>query len=137
VSAGRPRLRLPASVRRAIIDHAHRERPYECCGFLVGAPGVAHHAVAMANVERSAVRYRIDDRAHIDLRRSLRTFRPALVIIGVYHSHPNGRAEPSPTDVAQAMYPEWTHVIVGLAGARPAVRAFRITGGTARAVALE
>lgn len=131
------RLRLPASVRRAIIDHARRERPYECCGFLVGAPGAARYAVPMANVARSAVRYQIDDRAHIELRRTLRTFTPSVAIVGVYHSHPNGRAEPSPTDVAQAMYAEWTHVIVGLGSTRPAVRAFRIVDGMVRAVTLE
>ncbi len=93
-------------------------------------------AVPMTNAEKSRVRYRIDDRAHIELRRVLRGLRPALSILGVYHSHPAGDAWPSETDVAEALYPEWTYLIVGLAGARPIVRAFRIRQGTARPVPL-
>ena len=44
----------------------------------------------------------------------LRQFSPALSILGVYHSHPAGVAEPSPTDIDEAMYPEWAYVIIGL-----------------------
>ena len=62
------------------------------------------------------MRYRVDDRAHIELRRVLRGVRPALSILGVYHSHPAGDAWPSETDVAEALYPDWTHLIVGLGG---------------------
>ena len=38
---------------------------------------------------------------------------------------PRGRARPSRRDVAEAMYPDWIHVIIGLAGRTPEVRAFR------------
>ena len=61
-------VRVPRDVRRAMIDHARRDRPRECCGFVVGAPARAMFVVAMTNVDRSRVRYRIDDRAHIELR---------------------------------------------------------------------
>ena len=87
-------------------------------------------AVPMANVHESRVRYRIDDRAHIELRRVLRSVRPELSILGVYHSHPVGDAWPSNTDVAEALYPDWTHLIVGFRGRRPILRAFRIRKGT-------
>ena len=89
-------------------------------------------ALRMANVEKSRERYRIDDRAHIELRRVLRGARPELSILGVYHSHPAGDAWPSDTDVADAFYPDWTYVVVGLKGRRPVVRAFRIRKGTVR-----
>ena len=124
------------SVRRTLVEHARRDRPLECCGFLIGDSRTVAYAVPMENVERSRVRYRIDDRAHIALRRALRAFRPAVSIVGVYHSHPEGPAEPSPTDIAEALYPEWIHVIVGLGAARPTVRAFRIRRGAVRAVLL-
>jgi proteasome lid subunit RPN8/RPN11 len=52
-------------------------------------------------------RYRIDDAAHVGLRRVLRGFVPAISIVGVYHSHPAGDAVPSPSDIAEAMYPDW------------------------------
>jgi [CysO sulfur-carrier protein]-S-L-cysteine hydrolase len=129
-------LSVPRSVRLAIVDHARRERPMECCGFILGSPSRVMFVVPMANVQRSEVRYRIDDRAHIDLRRMLRDVRPALSIIGVYHSHPAGDPWPSETDIAEASYPDWVHVIVGLRGRRPVLRGFRIRHGRARPVRL-
>jgi proteasome lid subunit RPN8/RPN11 len=113
-------------VRRAIVDHARRDRPFECCGFVVGSPRQAAFVVPMPNAARSRVRYRIDDKAHIELRRMLRGVRPALSIIGVYHSHPEGDSYPSMTDVDEAFYPDWTHVIVGFSGGRAILRAFQI-----------
>lgn len=120
---------LPAVVRRAIVAHARREAPRECCGLLVGVGRRVRFAVPMVNRAASEVRYRVDDRAHLDLRRVLRGFAPPLGIVGVYHSHPASRAVPSATDVAEAYYPEWVHVIVSLAGARPRLAAFRIAHG--------
>ena len=127
---------VPRAIRQAIVAHARQEWPRECCGFLIGAGGRALFALRMANVAKSRVRYRIDDRAHIELRRVLRGIRPKVSILGVYHSHPAGDAWPSETDVADAFYPDWTHVIVGLEGRRPIVRAFRIRHGTVRQVPL-
>ena len=86
-------------------------------------------AVPMDNAAASPVRFRIDDRAHIELRRSLRRARPPLRILGVYHSHPAGVAWPSASDVAEAHYPDWVHLIVGLGGGRAALRGFRIRNG--------
>lgn len=91
-------------------------------------------AVAMANVSpHPAVRYRLDDRAHIELRRVLRAMAPPLVIRGVYHSHPKGDPAPSTTDVAEALYPDWLHVIVGMRDGRARMRAYRIRQGRVRA----
>ena len=123
-----------AAVRRAIITHARRESPNECCGFLLGRSREILYAVPMRNVAGSPTRFRIDDREHIALRRALRPIAPALEIVGVYHSHPKGDPVASPTDVAEAMYPRWVHVIIGLRGGRARVQAFRIAKGRARAL---
>jgi len=119
-------LRLPLAVRRALIAHARRDRPRECCGLLIGAGGRVSHAIAMRNVATGTARYQLDPREHIAVRRILRGCSPALEIIGVYHSHPNGAARPSPTDLTAAHYPAWAYVIVGLRGGRAVVRAFQI-----------
>lgn len=122
---------VDVAIRRALVAQARRERPRECCGFLLGHGARVRFALATANVESSAVRYRIDDRAHIQLRRLLRGAAPPLEIVGVYHSHPAGDAVPSATDVAEAMYPGWIYMIVGLK--RPAaIRAFRVRGRAVR-----
>ena len=122
---------MPAAVRRAILQHARRERPNECCGFLLGRGAEIRFASAMANVApRPAHAYRIDSREHIALRRVLRTVEPALEIVGVYHSHPSGSARPSAQDVHEAHYPDWIHLIVGFSGRRALIYAYRIRRGT-------
>lgn len=123
---------LPGPIRRALVEHARREHPDECCGLLVGRSRRVLFAVAMENVSRQPrKRFRIGDRAHIELRRALRRFVPPLEVVGVYHSHPGGPAEPSPTDLAGAHYPEWLYVVIGLgtAGSQPHVEVYRLTGG--------
>ncbi len=123
---------IERSLRDAVIDHAMRAAPAECCGLLIGSPEHVAYAVAMRNVERGRTRYRLDDREHIELRRWLRRCTPALAIQGVYHSHPASAPMPSPTDIAEAGYPDWLFVIVGLKP-RPLVRGFRIRGAKATA----
>src|SRR6185295_3038471 len=95
--------RIPTAVTRAIVAHARRDHPNECCGLLLGRRGAVQFALPMENVLASPTRYRISDAAHIECRRFLRSFAPELSIVGVYHSHPAGTAEPSPRDLAEAM----------------------------------
>jgi proteasome lid subunit RPN8/RPN11 len=133
----RPRiLRIPAGTIRSMVLHARRARPRECCGLLVGRGARVTFAVPLRNVARGRTRYRVDPRDHIALRRVLRETSRALAIVGVYHSHPRGRAYPSETDVAEALYPEWAHVIVGLGGRRAAVGAFAIARAAVTRLAL-
>ena len=127
---------VSASAAGIMLAHARRARPRECCGLLVGGRGRVKTAVPMPNLARTRTRFQIDPRAHIALQRVLRVIAPALSIVGVYHSHPRGRAVPSETDIAEAQYPDWIHVIVGLGGARPETRAFLIARGRARRIAL-
>lgn len=127
---------LPATARRAIVAHAAREHPHECCGLLVGQGRSIVDAIPMRNVEASPTKFRIDDREHIALRRTLRTASPPLRILGVYHSHPSGPARPSPTDVAEAFYPEWVYVIAAVANGRARVRGFVLDDGRMRPIRL-
>lgn len=124
----RRRLTIAPGVLGAIARHARSARPRECCGFLVGRPYRVAFAVGTTNVAAGDTRYRIGDAAHIELRRALRRFRPSLEIVGVYHSHPSGEPRPSARDIAEAFYPAWVHVIVGLRP-RVAIRAYRIANG--------
>lgn len=121
---------------RAVVLHARRARPREACGLLVGAGARVAFAVPIRNIARGRTRFRLDPAEHIALRRVLRAVTPAVEILGVYHSHPRGAARPSDTDVAEALYPTWVHLIVGLAGRTPAVRAFRIARGRIHRVRL-
>jgi proteasome lid subunit RPN8/RPN11 len=138
-SSGRPprAVVLPRAVRRAIITHARQSLPVECCGLLVGRGRHVSGALPIDNRARSAVRYELDPRAHIDARRVLRQLMPPLEILGVYHSHPAGSARPSASDIDEAAYGEWVYLIVGLKGGRASLAAFRINTGRARPVRLD
>jgi proteasome lid subunit RPN8/RPN11 len=50
-------------------------------------------------------------------------------IIGVVHSHTHSEPYPSPTDVAQAIDPEWHYLIVSLKRDGPELRSYRIVDG--------
>lgn len=53
-----------------------------------------------------------------------------LELLGIYHSHPNGKNEPSPRDIELAYYPDAAYFIISpLVGAARPVRAFSILDG--------
>jgi desampylase len=115
----------------AMVAHARRDLPHECCGLLVGTADNVDASVAARNIAPTpATRYEVDPREHIALNRELRGSGHA--VIGVYHSHPRGPARPSPSDVADAFYPDFIYVIVSLADPlHAAVGAFEIRDGRA------
>lgn len=127
-------VRLPASVRTAMIAHARDEAPNECCGLLIGRDGEIVDAVPARNLLASPTRYLLDPAAHIDVRRRLRGTDRA--VIGAYHSHPDAPAAPSDTDRAEALYPEFLWVIVSLAAPEGDVAAFRLTERAAAPVTI-
>jgi len=49
-------------------------------------------------------------------------------LLGIYHSHPVSQPYPSPTDRAEAHYPDALYVLVSLRTVTPEIRAFRIGG---------
>ncbi len=121
---------IPASVLAAIVDHARSDAPAECCGLLaVDDAGAVVGAYPVVNIERSPVRFTVDPDGHFAALRSAEARGWALG--GVYHSHPRSTPVPSRTDLAGALDPQWFHVIAGLAGDAPEVRAWRIVGGVA------
>ena len=85
--------------------------PYECCGLLIGVGRNPDSAVRVTRIAESRNlaapermdRFEIDPALQFSLMRELRGSDEA--IIGVYHSHPNGRATPSPRDLEDARDP--------------------------------
>jgi proteasome lid subunit RPN8/RPN11 len=101
----------------------------ECCGLLAGRGGVITHVFPATNTAPDpAKNYEIDPRETVRL---LREFREQhLEFLGIYHSHPNGKNEPSARDIELAYYSEAIYFIVSpLADAPKPVRAFSIRDG--------
>ena len=103
----------------------------ECCGLLAGRDGVITRTFAASNAASDPVRnYEI---APQELFRLMREIRDAkLELLGIYHSHPNGKNEPSARDIKLAYYPDTVFFILSpLAEAPSPVRAFSIRDGQA------
>jgi proteasome lid subunit RPN8/RPN11 len=85
----------------AMRAHAAAAHPLEACGILFGEDGLITEARAVANVHPAPrTHFAIDPQALIDAHRAART--GGAQVVGYYHSHPQGPAEPSATDRACA-----------------------------------
>jgi proteasome lid subunit RPN8/RPN11 len=129
-----PPVFLPLHMHQAMIEHALRELPDECCGVLLGRDGAMQRAVAMRNTEPAPDRYIMDPEQQIALFTEME--RTGEQLLGIYHSHPKSSAMPSGSDLQLAFHPEAVYVIVSLEGNTPDVRGFRLTKNGFEEVAL-
>jgi proteasome lid subunit RPN8/RPN11 len=111
-----------------MIVHAREEAPNECCGILAGKDGRILQLYRATNAEQSRYRYNIDSRELFRIHRECEE--RDWEFVGIYHSHTDSEAYPSPTDVRLAFWPEALYFVVSLRdSASPAVRAYRIVDG--------
>ena len=133
------RVNLPAALVAQIEDEARAAYPRECCGLLVGERCgdrvhvfLAHPA---ANVAEGDDRFEIDPQTQFTLLHALRG--TGRAIVGCYHSHPDGFAEPSQSDRLSAAETDFLWLIVGLTyAAATGVNAFVFDGAKFGPVAL-
>ena len=108
----------------ALQDAAAQAAPKEACGLLLGAGGVIEEARTCANLAVNPLRFfEIDPAALIAAHRAERGGGPAL--LGYWHSHPSGRAEPSAEDQRQASGDGKIWAIIGSGIAQAEVRFWR------------
>ncbi|MBI1904656.1 MAG: M67 family metallopeptidase [Rhodocyclales bacterium] len=126
-------LSLHAAERRQLAAWACDAYPHEACGLMLGvseADGVRVLEVRRArnlNVERARDRYDIDPADYLAAEREA-TAR-GCELVGVWHTHPDHPARPSPTDLALA-WPGWSYVIAAVTAAgMTELRAWRLNGG--------
>ena len=114
--------------------HVSRCLPLEACGLLAGKKGRVESTHGIPNAERSPVRFRMEPRAQ--WRAFQRMEADGLELVGIYHSHPNGPETPSPTDIAENLYPV-VQIIWYRVDGRWRGGGFRIEGGRATEITLE
>jgi proteasome lid subunit RPN8/RPN11 len=84
-----------------LLAEAAAAYPREACGLLLGNGGRIEQVRTCRNVHAEPLRhFEIDPQALIDAHRAARAGGPE--VIGYWHSHPDGPAEPSATDRAHA-----------------------------------
>jgi len=95
-------LRISSMILERISAEAMASPDREVCGLLLGTGDRVLEARSCRNVAADpAMRFEIDPAALLAAHRAARRGGPA--VIGHYHSHPSGLAEPSPRDAADAV----------------------------------
>lgn len=123
---------IPESVREEVVAHAREGAPEEVCGLLAGTRGedesqVEERYPAENVAETPRTRYEVGPQEQLALMEDIEE--SGQEVVGFYHSHPKGPAEPSVTDTAQATWPDRSYVIVSLGGSEGAsVGSWRWTG---------
>lgn len=97
------KLEVSSAVLRALHAQAAVAHPRECCGILLGEGSAINALIPARNVHpRPERHFEIDPQALVDAHRAARAGGPQVV--GYYHSHPAGVAEPSATDRHEAAH---------------------------------
>ena len=132
---------------QALIDHARVEEPNEMCGLIVGDAPAAEGGRALRWEpcrNRLASRYRYEIDPDDLLRLTVATEDADETFWAIVHSHTHTEARPSPTDLAQAFYPDALYILVSLAAEEadpvsgfPSVRGWRIIDGVSHEVELQ
>jgi proteasome lid subunit RPN8/RPN11 len=92
-------------MRQDVLAHL----PQEACGLVGGLQRRALQVYPVANALHSPVRYRMEPDEQVRVFLNLEKL--GWDLLAIYHSHPAGPAQPSPTDLAEAAYPETVHLI--------------------------
>ena len=116
---------MSRAFRDLLISHALKELPNECCGLLLGRDGVVERVVAMKSDPPAPDMYYMDPVQQVEVFTEMQGHGQSL--LGIYHSHPKGPAEPSGADLQLAYHRGLAYFIISLADAdNPEVRAFML-----------
>ena len=122
-------MRITRDLLDAIVEHAVRDAPNECCGVIAVRAGTATAVHAAENLAASPFRFEIDGMSLMGL---IDRFEEAGDDLGaIYHSHTRSEPFPSQTDVNfAALWPGVEWLIVGVSkDAAPVIRSYLIDDG--------
>ena len=89
---------------QAMLSHVISCLPEEACGLISGTQdGVVMSVIPITNELHSPTAFRMEPQEQI--RALLEIEKNDLDLMAVYHSHPNGPARPSESDIDQFRYP--------------------------------
>jgi len=117
---------IPATLHRQMLSEAAASPAVEICGLLLGRFDRVQALTPARNAAVDPARsFEVDPPTLIAAHKAARA--GGVQIMGCYHSHPNGRAEPSRQDAAEASEAGWIWLII----ASGVVTAWRVVeGGT-------
>ncbi len=110
---------------RAIADDALAQVPNEACGLIAGDGYTIHRAIPLANFAADkGSRFALEPAQQLAALKQLDAER--LVWMGVYHSHPNTPAIPSPADIAGNSDANLLQLIVSLKRSKPEMQLWHL-----------
>lgn len=112
--------------------HVRAIFPREACGVLAGKESGAYWVKPITNVEKDRHRFRMDPQEQLEV--LLRIEDEGLKLIGIYHSHPDGPQELSPSDISEAAYLEAAHLVWFPVAGKWSCRAFVIEHTSSREI---
>lgn len=129
-------MQIARSLLDAIVEHAVRDAPNECCGVVLGRDDTATSARELENLAASPFRFDIDGRELLPL--VFADDDDGEQLLAIYHSHTRSDPYPSQTDVNFAAgWPGVQWLIVGVSkGAEPVSRSYLIDDGVIKDVEL-
>ncbi|HSL31083.1 MAG TPA: M67 family metallopeptidase [Anaerolineales bacterium] len=127
-------LRISGAHWREMMQYVRRHAPLEACGLLAGRADGVEKVIFVRNRAQSPTRFVMDPHEQIKAFRWIES--NGLELLGIFHSHPAGPADASPTDIAEAAY-EVVHIIWSQASGHWQARGFWIESGHASEVSLQ
>ena len=111
-------LQIDASLLKQMADAAEAAYPAECCGLVIGrGKGQLIRVTRVVPVPNlmadTTDRFELDPAVRLQVERELRETGTKDRIVGHYHSHTDGTADPSATDRAMAFEPDLAWIILG------------------------
>ena len=94
---------IPSKFQYQVIEHVARNLPEEACGLLAGCEGVIKMVIPIENLLHSPERFRMEAKAQLDAFSLIEKHK--MVVVAIFHSHPNGPGCPSETDIREHAYP--------------------------------
>jgi proteasome lid subunit RPN8/RPN11 len=127
-------LKITAKQWQEMLDYVRRQLPLEACGLLAGRQDRVENVIFIRNQAESPSRFVMDPY------KQLRAFdwieSNGQVLLGIFHSHPNGPETVSPTDIVEAAY-EVVHVVWSPGDLQWQARGFWIEAGRVTEVPLQ
>ena len=112
-------LQIDAKLTKQMVDSAEAAFPAEACGLIIGRGKgqlirVTRVVPAGNLLATTDDRFELDPAVRIAVEKELRDSGTKDRIVGHYHSHTDGTADPSATDRAMAHEPELAWLIIGV-----------------------
>ncbi len=133
------RLHLTAHQWDAMRQHVESTSPEEACGLVAGGMQRddyrATAILPVTNILHSPTRYQMAPQEQLRAFEEIES--QGLEVVAIFHSHPQGPDEPSPTDIAEAYYPQAVYLIWSKRTGEWRCRGFSIFRGLVKPVVLQ